>query len=411
MSEKKLILQGIDEIKKRIHYEVDEGIDLGKGGMGHVYFGYRIDEEHGTRVEVAVKEVLGTLDNETVRRARREASIRLRNDNLVEMYGLVKAQCPDDNGIPISRLFIVSEYLYGVTLLDLMNGKVCDKSGKVIAKAQEFLNQYTEKRERFAVNVMKNILSGIMALHDAGYIHRDIDPSNIMLTDDGRIKLIDFGVAHKIVDLPGDKYTPTSCGTIVGKIAYASPEVVLGLIDDQNETSDIYTLGILFFQLLTGNLPFTEDDPQKLVQAQINQPLPLNEIKDDRLREIIQKATEKEQKNRYASSAEFRVALDRYRTLRPTPQHILHQESSTESASHEKIKDHSQQNGDMVSKNRNNKPHTNIKTKDNYGQIGRGRQRTVIVDKPAPNGNNYIWCYILVIVVGIAVGVVMAFFM
>lgn len=410
MSEKKLILQGIDEIKNEIHYEVDEEKDLGKGGMGHVYFGYRIDDKHGTRSEVAVKEVLGTLDNETVRRAHREASIRLRNDNLVEMYGLVKAKYIDDNGIPVSRLFIVSEYLYGVTLLDLMNGKVCDKSGKVIAKAQEFLNLYREKRERFAVNVMKNILSGIMALHDAGYIHRDIDPSNIMITDDGRIKLIDFGVAHKIVDLPGDKYTPTSCGTVVGKVAYASPEVVLGDIDNQSESSDIYTLGILFFQLLTGKLPF-EGTLRDLIQAQIHLPLPLDEIEDERLREIIQKATEKDQKDRYASAAEFRVALDRYRTLRPKPQQVPQQELNTGFASHEKIENHSQHQGEVVKNHRNDEPHAHNIVKGSSDKIGKERQRTVIVDKPTQSDNNYIWFYILVIVAGVAIGIAMAFFM
>lgn len=328
MSEKKLILQGEEEKKKGIHYEVDLEKKLGEGGMGRVYFGYRVDEKRGIRNEVAVKFLYGNLMEEEIRRARREASIQLRNDNLVEMYGLVEIQSTDQTGTPIRRLHVVSEYLNGVTLLDLMNGKVTDKFGNPIAKAQEFLEQYKEKRERFAVNVLKNVLSGIMALHDAGYIHRDIDPSNIMLTDDGHIKLIDFGVAHKMVDLKGDDHMRTTGGTIIGKFAYAAPELVLGDIDNHNETTDIYALGILFFQLLTGHLPFS-GSYSEIVQAQIHQTLPLDEIKDDRLREIIKKATEKKQADRYGSAAEFRVALDKFRSLRPTPGHKSKQEQKS----------------------------------------------------------------------------------
>lgn len=313
MNEGLLFLQGEDERKIGIHYEVDLNKKLGEGGMGRVYFGYRIDENRGIRNEVAVKFLYGNLTTEEIGRARREASIQLRNDNLVEMYGLVEIQSTDPSGNPIRRLHVVSEYLNGVTLQDLMNGIVVDKFGNPIKKAQEFHKQYEKKREKFAVNVLKNVLSGILALHDAGYIHRDIDPSNIMLTDDGRIKLIDFGVAHKIIDLKSDTPTVggTMVGTFIGKPAYAAPEIVEGAVGIHNETTDIYALGILLFQLLTGHLPFTGSQIDVL-HAQVNAPLPLDEIEDDRLRKIIKKATEKEQSERYSSAAEFRVALDKY---------------------------------------------------------------------------------------------------
>lgn len=403
MSEKKLILQGEEEKKKGIHYEVDLEKKLGEGGMGRVYFGYRVDEKRGIRNEVAVKFLYGNLMEEEIRRARREASIQLRNDNLVEMYGLVEIQSTDQAGTPIRRLHVVSEYLNGVTLLDLMNGKVTDKFGNPIVKAQEFLNQYKEKRESFAVNVLKNVLSGIMALHDAGYIHRDIDPSNIMLTDDGHIKLIDFGVAHKMVDLKGDDHMRTTGGTIIGKFAYAAPELVLGDIDNHNETTDIYALGILFFQLLTGHLPFT-GSYSDIVQAQIHQPLPLDEIKDDRLREIIKKATEKKQEDRYGSAAEFRVALDKYRSIRPTPGNKAKKNPVTETRpmsevdlySRTEISPEASQNETVVSGQV--PPVVVVQT----GHSNAGGNQTIISgdveSDPTPSKNGISWWYILAVV-------------
>lgn len=409
MSGKIHILQGTEEKKKGIHYEVDLDKKLGEGGMGRVYFGYRVDEKRGVRNEVAVKFLYGNLMEDEIRRARREASIQLRNDNLVEMYGLVEIKSTDQAGNPVLRLHVVSEYLNGVTLLDLMNGKVTDKFGNPIAKAQEFLKLYKEKRERFAVNVLKSILSGIMALHDAGYIHRDIDPSNIMLTDDGHIKLIDFGVAHKMVDLKGDDHMRTTGGTIIGKLGYAAPELVLGDIDNHNETTDIYALGILLFQLLTGHLPFT-GAYNDIVQDQIHKPLPLEEIKDDRLREIIKKATEKKQDNRYASAAEFRVALDKYRTLRPTPNTKQNQETIKMDDLYTKSSSDSEssQKKTVVDKN-NIQPPSPVSKPQKTGGPTVIENRDYITSSNS-NKSYTVW-YILAAVAAVAIGVVMAFYM
>ena len=317
MNEGLYILQGEEEKKKGIHYEVDLNRELGAGGMGRVLFGYRVDEKHGTRREVAVKFLYGNLDKSEIDRARREASIQLRNDNLVEMFGLVEIRSVDENNQPLVRQHVVSEYLNGVTLQDLMEGKITDKSGKEIPGMRDFLNEYKRDKEKFAVKVLKHMLSGIQALHDAGYVHRDIDPGNIMLTSDKRIKLIDFGVVHELDSSKSNK-EGTVVGTFIGKPAYAAPEIVLGDVLNHKETTDIYALGILFFQLLTGHLPFTGNQ-QEVMKNQINDPLPLDEIKDEKLRDIIRQATEKTQENRFQSAAEFRVALDKYPSLKPIP--------------------------------------------------------------------------------------------
>ncbi len=317
MNEGLYILQGEEEKKKGIHYEVDLNRELGAGGMGRVLFGYRVDEKHGTRREVAVKFLYGNLDKSEIDRARREASIQLRNDNLVEMFGLVEIRTVDEDNQPVVRQHVVSEYLNGVTLQDLMEGKTTDKSGKEIPGMKDFLNEYKRNKEKFAVKVLKHMLSGIQALHDAGYVHRDIDPGNIMLTSDKRIKLIDFGVVHEL-DSSKSNTEGTVVGTFIGKPAYAAPEIVLGDVLNHKETTDIYALGILFFQLLTGHLPFTGNQ-QEVMKNQINDPLPLEEIKEEKLRDIIRQATEKQQENRFQSAAEFRVALDKYPSLKPTP--------------------------------------------------------------------------------------------
>ena len=319
MNEGLYILQGEEEKKKNIHYEIDLNRELGAGGMGRVLFGYRVDEKHGTRREVAVKFLYGNLDKSEIDRARREASIQLRNDNLVEMLGMVEIKSVDENNQPIVRQHVVSEYLNGVTLQDLMEGKITDKAGKEIPRMRDFLNAYKKDREKFAVKVLKHMLSGIQALHDAGYVHRDIATGNIMLCSDGRIKLIDYGVVHQMGHSEnGSDGTKTVVGTFIGNPSYAAPEIVLGDVLNHKETTDIYALGILFFQLLTGHLPFTGNQ-QEVMKKQINDPLPLAEIKDEKLRDIIRQATEKPQENRFQSAAEFRVALDKYPSLKPMP--------------------------------------------------------------------------------------------
>ena len=147
MNEGLYILQGEEEKKKGIHYEVDLNRELGAGGMGRVLFGYRVDEKHGTRREVAVKFLYGNLDKSEIDRARREASIQLRNDNLVEMFGLVEIRTVDEDNQPIVRQHVVSEYLNGVTLQDLMEGKTTDKSGKEIPGMKDFLNEYKRNKD------------------------------------------------------------------------------------------------------------------------------------------------------------------------------------------------------------------------------------------------------------------------
>lgn len=305
-------LQGNNEKRIGIYYEYDvDSKPLGEGGMGRVFKGYRVVERTGERIPVAIKAIYENIPERVVERARREADIQLDNDNLIRMYGFVETvtQFEGDTRCKV-HYHVIMELLIGVTLEDIMNGVTSDQNGMQIPFAAEIYSQYTQNRDAAVVRIMKSILSGLMALHDKGFIHRDIDPSNIMLTIDGKIKLIDFGICKQIVSLESLDKALTATGVFMGKVNYAAPELVLGDVRSQNYTTDIYALGVLLYQLCTGHLPFTGTD-QDILSANLRKSLPMGDVRRNDFRKIIHKATEKVQSKRYASVAELRVDLER----------------------------------------------------------------------------------------------------
>ncbi|MDE6329214.1 MAG: serine/threonine protein kinase [Muribaculaceae bacterium] len=308
-------IQGDNERLKGIYFEFDpEEAPLGEGGMGVVYKGWCCSVASDQRREVAIKFLYSDLWPHVIARARREASVQLRNDNLVEMLGFVEVNDHDEMGKPVVRFHVISEYLHGVTLDRLMEGKVTDHRGAVIPYCKKMYDLWKTDPYEFAMVITRGLLSGLMALHDANYIHRDIDPSNIMITSDGKVKLIDFGIAKKI-DADNTKDSQfTVDGQFMGKPKYAAPELVRGLIPAQNAQTDLYAVGILLFQLVVGHAPF-EGEVHDILNKQIHSELPLKEVKQKKLREVIRRATRKEQNRRFGSAAEFRVALDKIRAL------------------------------------------------------------------------------------------------
>lgn len=301
-------IAGENEKSMGIHYEVDfDQKPIGFGGMGTVMKGVRVEEKTGVRIDVAIKFLFDDLPQNAVDRARREASIQLQNDNLVRMYGFVETH---DGGV--QRLHVVSELLDGIMLHDFLKGSIVNHEGQSVPFFENLYAKYCADKEKFAVFLIKNILSGIMALHDSGFIHRDIDPSNIMLTTDGKIKLIDFGVARKIsANSSGDEHQLTTAGHFIGKANYAAPELAIGDLQHQNATTDIYAIGILLYQIITGSLPF--DGPMaEVLEKQIREPFPIQNISNPGIKRIVAKSTEKKQSLRYQSAAEFRVALEQW---------------------------------------------------------------------------------------------------
>ena len=305
-----IYIQGEEEKRQHIHYEVDPELpSLGEGGMGQVLKGVRVNEANGVRMDVAIKFLFEDLPAHAIERAKREASIQIHNENLVEMFGFIEVVENPQSARPVKRYHVVSELLQGVMLFDLLNGKTTDKNGNEVPFAQELYNKYQNDRFGFAVFIVKNILSGLMALHDKGYIHRDLDPSNIMITTDRKVKIIDFGIAKQLESLNTQDQQLTSTGQFIGKAAYAAPELVLGDVHNQDKTTDLYAVGIMLFQLITGSLPF-EGTMAELIKKQLNEKIPLKMIPYKAVRNIVAKATAKKQADRYQSATEMRVDLE-----------------------------------------------------------------------------------------------------
>ena len=298
---------------RNVYYEFNsDDQPLGEGGMGRVFKGWRIDRRNGMAREVAIKMMFDDLPDHVIERARREASIRILNDNLVEMIDFVEVNKRDAHGnIVATHYHVVSEFLDGVNLDDFLNGKTANHNEQPNLTAQRLYEQYKNERPKFVGFVFRHILSGIIALHYAGYIHRDIDPSNIMITNGGKIKLIDFGIAREVDSMGQQERHLTNTGQFIGKPYYAAPELVLGDLVHQDFRTDIYALGVMLFQLMTGHLPF--DGPMnEVMEKQIRNPLPLKEITDLKVRRIIDKATKKKQEKRYQTAAEMLVDIDKW---------------------------------------------------------------------------------------------------
>lgn len=303
-------IQGKSEKQQGIYYEFDSDDEpLGVGGMGKVYKGRCVNEFTQSVRNVAIKFMYSDMPPYAIEKARREAAIHFRHDNLIEMLGFIETESRGVLGEVEHHYHVVSELLEGVSLDHLLNGKLVDQKGFAVPYAEKLYKDYQHDPVHFASFIVRNVLSGLASMHDAGYIHRDIDPTNIMITRDGHIKLIDFGIAKKYNSLTTSDKHLTQAGQFIGKPEYAAPELVLGAINEQNQTTDLYAVGILLFQCIVGHVPF-EGDRSDILQKQLHAPLPLKLIKHKGMRRLIARATEKQRAKRFQSAAEFRVALD-----------------------------------------------------------------------------------------------------
>ena len=305
-----LILQSQDDVQRAIHYEVNpKELPLGEGGTGIVRHGVMVDKKSGVRKDVAIKFLYSDLTENVIQRSKREAEIHIVHENLVEMLDFVQVGNSDLYGNGSVHYHVVSELLCGVMLLDLLNSAVPDDIYEKYPKIKEFNELLLNDRVSFALTIIRGVLSGIMALHDNGYIHRDIDPSNIMITHEGKIKLIDLGICKRLGNMNNTNENLTSVGQFVGKASYAAPELVRGDLANQNETTDIYAIGIMLYQIILGKLPF-QGSMNEVLDKQITSKMPVKNIQNKQIRELVKKATEKKQEDRYQTAAEFRVAID-----------------------------------------------------------------------------------------------------
>lgn len=305
-------VQSAAELQSGIYYEYEtESTPLGQGGMGTVYQGYCFREgDRSQYVPVAIKKIACTT-KELVDKAMREASIQIEHDNLLRMYGFVpNLEIAPNSQVPSVQYYVVMENLQGVNLDALLNGQFKDKFGLECEFAAQLYNLYMTDRNEFVTVVMSNVLKGVNVLHKAGFIHRDLDPSNVMVTHEGKIKVIDFGISKKLQSTPFDGSKGTMPGSMMGKVDYAAPEMITGDVANHNYTTDIYALGIMAYQLCVGALPF-DGDSSSVAKDQINTPVPVKNIQNPVFRQLVLKATQKEQCDRYQSIDEIIEDYDR----------------------------------------------------------------------------------------------------
>ena len=158
----KIRLQGEIEKKKNIYFEVDTSEPaIGEGGMGKVMKGVCVDVATKVSRPVAIKFLYDDLPPHAIERARREASIQLRNDNLIEMLGFVEVETGNGNNVH-KHYHVVSELLHGVSLSDIFEGKCTDKDGNDIPFAQKLLKDYQTDSAHFAKYIVMNVLSGLI---------------------------------------------------------------------------------------------------------------------------------------------------------------------------------------------------------------------------------------------------------
>ena len=258
MSEKGRILADRYELKELI----------GQGGMADVYLAY----DDILKREVAVKILRSSLTGDPIyiTRFHREAraAAALCHRNIVEIY---------DVGEEDDLYYIVMEYVRGQTLKELIN-----KRGAL---------HYVE-----AVDIMKQVVSATALAHSMGIVHRDLKPQNILVTDSGIVKIADFGIAS-IQSLS----QVTQTDTIMGSLHYLAPEIARG--EKATPQSDIYALGVVFYELLRGDVPFNGESPVNIALKHMRDEIPsvreYNPAIPQSVENIIIKATAKNTNNRY----------------------------------------------------------------------------------------------------------------
>jgi hypothetical protein len=264
-------------------YELE--VPLGRGGSGEVWRG----RDMASHRPVAIKIVeLSQIDDpgmlaETIGRFRREAVVisGLHHPNIVGSL---------DAGRVANQLFMIMELAPGISLASMMNERGARGMGLFPVSS--------------VLQIAAAVAAGLAAAHQAGVVHRDIKPSNLMVTPQLGIKIIDFGIARLLAD---NSPRLTMRGHTVGTVAYMSPEQAQG--DEVDGRADLYSLGCVLYQLLSGRLPFRSPLPSALLMMQVmDQAIPLSALRSDlpaELSELVSDLMEKDRAARPASAEEL----------------------------------------------------------------------------------------------------------
>jgi len=258
-----------------LHYKILE--KLGEGGMGVVYKA----EDTKLKREVAIKflprQILSNAEERQRFEIEAQAAAALNHPNIATIYAI------EESG---NEVFIVMEYINGIEL------------GNKIKKGLPAIEE--------AIKIMEQIAEGLNAAHQKGIIHRDIKSSNVMITQNNKVKIMDFGLAKV-----GGTSMITKFGTTMGTTAYMSPEQARG--DKVDNRTDIWSMGVLFFEMLTGKFPFKGEFDQAVIYSILNEePDSVLSIKKDlpsHLDQLIGKMLKKDLDSRYKSANDFLADL------------------------------------------------------------------------------------------------------
>ncbi|MBS6861292.1 MAG: Stk1 family PASTA domain-containing Ser/Thr kinase [Hydrogeniiclostridium sp.] len=261
-------------------YEIHELI--GVGGMANVYRARDTIDDRTVAIKILKDEYLG--NEEFIRRFKNEskAIAVLSHPNIVKVY---------DVSFGDRIQYIVEEYIDGITLKD-------------------YLSQQKEIKWKEAIHFTIQILRALQHAHEKGIVHRDIKPQNIMLLQDGTIKVTDFGIARF-----SRSETRTMTGKTIGSVHYIAPEQARGDLTD--EKADIYSVGVMLYEMVTGRLPFEADNAVSVaimqLQADPKPPREINPSLPEGLEEITMKAMQKDPSQRYQSASEMLRDIEEFR--------------------------------------------------------------------------------------------------
>jgi beta-lactam-binding protein with PASTA domain len=262
---------------------------IGRGGMAEVHLG--VDTRLGRRV--AIKLLKSSLANDPTFRLRfrqeAQAAARMTHPTIVRVFDAGEETVLESGGGEAQLPFIVMEYVDGKLLKDLL------KTGPMTAAESG--------------HILAGILTALEYSHRAGVVHRDIKPGNVMVTRAGQVKVMDFGIARAISD---SSATVAQTTAILGTAQYFSPEQAKGETVDAR--SDLYSTGVVLYEMLTGRPPFRADSPVAVAYQHVSEqprtPSELNEHITEEMDSVVLRALAKDREDRYQSAVEFRDDLD-----------------------------------------------------------------------------------------------------
>ena len=259
---------------------------IGRGGMADVHVG--TDSRLGRRVAIKLLKPALATDPAFRSRFRREAqeAAKMAHPTIVRIFDAGEETITDENGAEVQLPFIIMEFVDGRLLKDMI------ADGPI------------EQVE--AVRIVSQVLTALEYSHRAGVVHRDVKPGNIMVTPSGQVKVMDFGIARAVSD---SSASIAETSTIVGTAQYFSPEQARGEAVDAR--TDLYSTGIVLFEMLTGRAPFTGDNPVAVAYQHVNQqPLPpsaINPRVSPALDAVVLRAMAKDRFERFQTAGEFRI--------------------------------------------------------------------------------------------------------